>query len=123
MPRSRHEQGASDGTTRPSAKGEYTILSRDAKRAATIPPITSDRVAHRDGPAPYCVSMDRSRPAAGSRLPLVLLVVGLLALVVSGVGPNDRLTWWLEVAPVLIALPLLLWTRRTFPADAASLRR
>ena len=48
-------------------------------------------------------------------LPVALLVVGLLALVVSGIGPNDRLTWWLEVAPVLIALPLLLWTRRTFP--------
>ena len=59
--------------------------------------------------------MDRFQPAAGSRLPLALLVIGLLALVVSGIGPNDRLTWWLEVAPVIIALPLLLWTRRTFP--------
>jgi putative membrane protein len=51
----------------------------------------------------------------GTRLPLVLLVIGLVALVVSGIGPHDRLTWWLEVAPVLIAVPLLLWTWQSFP--------
>ncbi len=50
-----------------------------------------------------------------SRLPAVWLALGLVALVVSGIGPHDRLTWWLEVAPVLIAVPLLLWTRRSFP--------
>jgi len=42
------------------------------------------------------------------RLPLFLLGVDLVALVVSGIGPKDRLTWWLEVAPFLIALPVLL---------------
>ena len=26
----------------------------------------------------------------------------------SGIAPHDRVTWWLEVAPVLIALPILL---------------
>lgn len=50
-----------------------------------------------------------------SRLPPALLAIGLVALVVSGIGPRDRLTWWLEVAPVLIAVPLLVWTRRSFP--------
>jgi putative membrane protein len=39
----------------------------------------------------------------------------LAALAVSGVGPKDRLTWWLEVAPVLVALPILVATRRRFP--------
>ena len=29
--------------------------------------------------------------------------------------PADRFTWWLEAAPVLLALPLLLATRRRFP--------
>ena len=48
------------------------------------------------------------------RLPLFLLGVTLLALVVSGIGPKDRLTWWLEVAPFLIALPVLLLTYRRF---------
>ena len=43
------------------------------------------------------------------------LVFVVIALVWSGIEPRDRLTWFLEVAPVLIALPLLLATRRAFP--------
>lgn len=43
----------------------------------------------------------------------LLLVIGGLVLLWSAIAPRDRLTWWLEVAPVLIALPLL-W--RTYPA-------
>lgn len=39
----------------------------------------------------------------------------LLALAVSGIAPYDRATWFLEVAPVLIALPLLWATWRRFP--------
>jgi putative membrane protein len=49
------------------------------------------------------------------RLPLVLFAVVLLGLVWSGIGPHDRLTWVLEVVPVLIAVPLLVWTARSFP--------
>ncbi len=49
------------------------------------------------------------------REPLVLLVLALVALVVSGVGPKDRLTWLLEVAPVLIGAPLLVATAARFP--------
>ncbi len=41
---------------------------------------------------------------------------GLLALLaVSGLRPFDRPTWLLEVAPVLIVLPLLVATYRRFP--------
>ena len=36
-----------------------------------------------------------------------LLGAVLLMLVWSGIGPYDRYTWFLEVAPVLISLPLL----------------
>jgi putative membrane protein len=45
--------------------------------------------------------------------PLVLLALCLLALIVSGIEPFDRVTWWLEVAPVLIGIPLLIltWSR------------
>jgi putative membrane protein len=39
----------------------------------------------------------------------------LLALIVSGIQPYDRATWWLEVAPVLIAAPILAATYRRFP--------
>jgi len=53
--------------------------------------------------------------ASADRLPGVLLVVVLAALVVSGIHPYDRLTWILEVLPVLIAMPLLIATRRGFP--------
>ncbi len=52
---------------------------------------------------------------ANLRLPLVLAVVVLLGLVWSGIGPYDRLTWFLEVVPVLVAVPLLVWTARSFP--------
>jgi putative membrane protein len=49
------------------------------------------------------------------RLPALLLALVAAVLVVSGVGPKDRLTWWLEVAPVLLAVPILIATRRRFP--------
>jgi putative membrane protein len=49
------------------------------------------------------------------REPLVLLGLVAVALVVSGVGPYERATWLLEVAPVLIGVPLLLATARRFP--------
>jgi putative membrane protein len=39
----------------------------------------------------------------------------VLALVVSGIAPYDRLTWILETLPVMLGLPLLLWSHRRFP--------
>lgn len=50
-----------------------------------------------------------------SPLLLVLLVVTLAVLAWSGIAPADRFTWFLEVLPVLIALPILLVTARRFP--------
>ena len=37
------------------------------------------------------------------------------ALLLSGVRPHDRLTWYLEVFPVVLVLPLLILTHRRFP--------
>ncbi len=45
----------------------------------------------------------------------LLLGIVLLALGLSAIEPYDRFTWWLEVAPVLIALPILVATARRFP--------
>jgi putative membrane protein len=48
--------------------------------------------------------------------PLIIasaLLLGLLAL--SGYRPYDRVTWVMEVAPVVIALPILWATYRRFP--------
>ena len=49
------------------------------------------------------------------REPWVLLAIVAVALVVSGIGPYERGTWLLEVAPVLIGVPILLATGRRFP--------
>lgn len=43
------------------------------------------------------------------------LVLVLAALVATAIHPYDRTTWLLEVAPVLIAIPILLLTRAKFP--------
>ncbi|HGM7043189.1 TPA: DUF2238 domain-containing protein [Serratia marcescens] len=53
-----------------------------------------------------------------SRSPLLLSVITLLllaALIHSGISPYDRTTWLMEVAPVLIVLPLLWLTHRRYP--------
>ncbi len=49
------------------------------------------------------------------RLLTLLLTATLIALAVSGLQPYDRATWAMEVAPVIIALPILFATRRNFP--------
>jgi putative membrane protein len=50
-----------------------------------------------------------------SRLLIVLAVVVAIALVASGIAPYDRATWWLEVAPVLIAAAVIAATWQRFP--------
>ena len=43
------------------------------------------------------------------------ILVVAVALVLSAIKPYDRATWWMEVAPVLIAAPILFATYRRFP--------
>lgn len=58
---------------------------------------------------------DKPLPGNVDAVPLVaLLALVLAALAISGVSPNDRTTWWLEVFPVLIVIPLLLASYRRF---------
>lgn len=56
------------------------------------------------------------------REPRALLAVGAIALVVSGIAPHDRLTWGLEVAPILIAGTVLVATARRFPLTPLAYR-
>jgi putative membrane protein len=49
---------------------------------------------------------------------LALCLVWALALLASGIAPYDRLTWFMEVLPVLIAAPVLVATRRRLPLTA-----
>jgi putative membrane protein len=56
-----------------------------------------------------------TQPFVARRTPLILLLIVGVVLVWSGIGPYDRLTWFLEVVPVLIAVPLLLLTAHRLP--------
>jgi putative membrane protein len=40
---------------------------------------------------------------------LALFVSMVVLLLWSGIHPHDRFTWWLEVAPILIGVPVLIW--------------
>lgn len=47
--------------------------------------------------------------------PRVLLVIAGLLLLLTAIRPHDYLTWFMEVAPIFIAVPLLAWTAKSFP--------
>jgi putative membrane protein len=48
--------------------------------------------------------------------PAVLLLLVTLSLLLSAIDPvADRLTWFLETAPVMLGLVLATWSRRVFP--------
>ena len=44
-----------------------------------------------------------------------LLIAVIVVLIWSGIAPHDRFTWFLEVAPVLIGLPIVILTAKRFP--------
>jgi putative membrane protein len=56
------------------------------------------------------------------REPLVLLAAGAVALALSGIRPHDTFTWFLEIAPILIAVPVLAATYRRFPLTPLAYR-
>ncbi len=60
--------------------------------------------------------------SAFRREPLVLLAIAAVALVLSGIRPHDRVTWLLEVAPVLIGAPILIATHGRFPLTPLAYR-
>jgi len=53
----------------------------------------------------------RQRPLALGGWIAAGVVVGVTAL--SAIAPADRLTWWLEIAWVILGLPLVIWIART----------
>lgn len=59
---------------------------------------------------------------AVDRRPLVgLTLLWGAGLLLSGWYPFDRATWWMEVAPVLIALPTLWWCAPRWPPTPLAL--
>ena len=55
------------------------------------------------------------QPQALNKWAWAWLLVFFAVLAWSAIGPKDRVTWWLEVAPALIGLVILAATRRRFP--------
>ncbi len=47
--------------------------------------------------------------------PPILLVIVVVALILTGIRPYDRLTWFLETFWVMLGIPLVLLTWRRFP--------
>lgn len=52
--------------------------------------------------------------APGKRYQYLWLMIFMSVLAWSGVQPHDYFTWFLEVAPALIGLTIIVLTRRTF---------
>jgi len=59
--------------------------------------------------------MKNSLITLSPRAGLALTAAVLAVLVWSGIGPEDRLTWFMEVIWVIVAIPLLLITYPRFP--------
>ncbi len=49
------------------------------------------------------------------RLTVSLLLIVAALLVISGLHPAERSTWWMETAPIFLAAPFLIVTYRRFP--------
>lgn len=52
----------------------------------------------------------------------IMIAIVLLGLILSGIDPYDRPTWWMEFFPVLIGLPILILTYDRFPLTPLSYR-
>jgi putative membrane protein len=46
--------------------------------------------------------------------PLILLLSGIILLAITAIHPHDYPTWWMEVAPIFIAVPILIATFKTY---------
>ena len=57
-----------------------------------------------------------SEPSTEPRPWLAVLALLVIAcMIASGIKPFDRMTWLMEVAPVMIALPIMFATRKSYP--------
>jgi len=61
------------------------------------------------------MSLERAHRPVARRVFATVMVIWVIASIVSAIAPQDRVTWFLEAAPVLIAATLLLATHEKFP--------
>ena len=66
--------------------------------------------------------MSAERPPGPGREAVVLAALLAAALILSGIAPRDRFTWLLEVAPILVGVPILAATWRRFPLTPLAYR-
>lgn len=57
-----------------------------------------------------------------SREPLVLLAFLAVVYAISGWNPSDMATWWMEVAPVFLAVPVIISIEQRIGLTSLSLR-
>lgn len=46
--------------------------------------------------------------------PIILLLIGILLLFITAIHPHDYPTWWMETAPIFIAVPILIATYKRY---------
>ena len=46
--------------------------------------------------------------------PMILLLTGIILLGITALHPHDYPTWWMEVAPIFIAVPILVATYKNY---------
>ena len=46
--------------------------------------------------------------------PMILLLSGIILLSITAIHPHDYPTWWMEVAPIFIAVPILIATYKNY---------
>ncbi|OHC81300.1 MAG: hypothetical protein A2100_03580 [Sideroxydans sp. GWF2_59_14] len=46
--------------------------------------------------------------------PMILLLSGIVLLGITAIHPHDYPTWWMEVAPIFIAVPILVATYKSY---------
>ena len=66
--------------------------------------------------------MSKDMKTISKRETVILLGIISVSMVISGIGPYDRVTWFLEVAPVFIGIPLLFFTFKRFPLTPLTYR-
>ena len=46
--------------------------------------------------------------------PLILLLTGIFLLAITAIHPHDYTTWWMETAPIFIAVPIFVATYKRY---------
>jgi putative membrane protein len=46
--------------------------------------------------------------------PIILMLTGIIFLAITALHPHDYPTWWMEVAPVFIAVPILVASYKSY---------